>query len=192
MPRWLNDIPQTHPYAGVPLLRTPATGSIAGHCLSDRIVGTNTHYAQGRTQPCEHPHCAACAAKLPFRYHAYFAILLDRNQKQAVVEVTAPPAHVLVTFRAEHGSLRGVHITLTRPRRTPNGRVHIQLSPGQIAPSLLPQPVDAILFMTELWNIAARRLQEQKSGDGKPHLHVGPETADLLENDGLTRLFNAP
>lgn len=188
MPTWTNLIPPAHPYAGVPLLRTPATATLSGHILSPALTGTMTHFAAGRTQPCEAPHCTACDAKLPYRYHGYLCILLDRTTKPAIVELTAAPANHALQWQQDNGTLRGFHISLNRPRKTLNGRIAMLIRPGILPLAALPQPIDCQHFMAQMWNLAQARFDAARYPDGKPAITIHPERDTLVPQDGLHRL----
>lgn len=186
MPTWTQTVPTAHPFAGVPLLRTPQNGFLAGHILSKQLTGTYTHYAQGRTQPHEDTECIHCAAKIPYRYHAYLSILNDRNRKACVIEMTAAPAELITQWVEANAYLRGVHISLCRPRKTLNGRVAIDLRPGTLSLVELPEEIDCINFMSQMWNIAATRLNPTQRANGQPHIRVDEEQ-DLLPMVGIPK-----
>jgi hypothetical protein len=183
---WTTAVPAAHLYAGIPLMRTPPTLSINGHILSNELAGTYTHFAAGRTQPCEAPTCDHCEAKVPYRYHAYLAILLDRTQKAIILELTAPPAKLVQQFQEANGHIRGAHIIASRPRKTANGRISIYMSMGTIPPIDLPPAIDCTHFMSQLWNIAQTRLNANRNADGKPTLQVEPEQ-DVLPIVGMPK-----
>lgn len=183
MPDWTSDIPAARPYDGVPLLRTPPAGAIAGTILSDNIIGTMTHWAGGRTQPHEKNECILCAQKVPYRFHAYIAFLSDRNGRQAIIELTAGPAETLRAWRTQHVTLRGTHFVARRTVKRANGKVALDLSPGLIAPAQLPAAVNCEAFMSSMWNIATSRMRARLTDDGRPHIDVSPELPLYVSDD---------
>jgi len=183
MTDWTTEIPRASPYNDVPLLRTPAVGAIAGHILVDNIIGTLTHWAQGRTQPCEMPNCQHCLAKIPYRYHAYIAIISDKNGRQAVLELTAAPAATLKAWRLEHNTLRGTHIIARRTVKRANGKVTVDLSVGTIPPNKLPSPVSCEKFMSDIWNLAETRMHNRIGQDGRQRIDITKETPPYVSDD---------
>jgi len=183
MPDWTSDIPPAKPYDGIPLLRTPPAGAIAGTILSDNIIGTMTHWAGGRTQPHERDNCLLCANKVPYRFHAYLAFLSDRNGRQAVIELTAGPAEILRAWRIQHITLRGTHFVARRTIKRSNGKVAIDLSPGTIAPAQLPTACNCAEFMSAMWNIAEMRMHHRLTDDGRPHIDISPDLPIYVSDD---------
>jgi hypothetical protein len=183
MPVWTNQIPSDNPYNGIALLRTPASGAIAATILSDNIVGTYTHYAHGRTQPCERPDCPLCSEKVPYRYHAYIAILSERTARQAVLEITAAPAAILLAWRVEYSTLRGAHLVARRSAKRANGKVIMEVSQGHIAPNALPKAIDCTAFMSTMWNLAETRIANKRNSRGFPEFNITPEQPEYVSDE---------
>jgi hypothetical protein len=172
MPNWTSLVPPAHEFAGIPLVRTPRASTLWGTILSRNLIGTYTHFVHGRTQPCDAPNCPHCAAQVPFRYHGYLCLLSEQTRKPFIFEFTAAPAELILQYHREAGTLRGTRLGACRPRKTPNGRISLDLRPGPLPLNALPEEVDCTMFMSQMWNIAATRLEHTRRHDGKPDLRV--------------------
>jgi len=136
------------------ILRTPADKPLKAIITSPDPTGTYTHYAAGRTTPCESPnHCENCEEGHGRRWHGYLGIMLISTLEHAIFEYTAPTAEVLAGYYRQHGTLRGCGITAQRPSRKPNGRVHIATQPVDLQKWLLPDPLDVHKLLSHIWGI---------------------------------------
>jgi len=137
----------------LPIRRTPTNGYIVATVTSNRILGTNTHFYGGRTVPCTHDPCDACAAGAPYRWHAYLSAFDFQKQLHFLFECTAAAAEAFVKFTHEHDGLRGCSFRATRESKRQNSRVLVETNVFTGNPSTLPRQADLVAALSRLWNI---------------------------------------
>jgi hypothetical protein len=153
MPDWTETAPPDAANYGYRLIRCPAARPLRAIVLSDRVIGTRTHYAKGRTLPCEGKDCEACNNALPWRWHAYLAILAGDNAEKCVLELTAAAAEQLAKPLKDYGTLRGLELLLERPARKPNGRIRILWKRNGTPTTTLPLPPSIEQIMLHIWGL---------------------------------------
>lgn len=155
MPRWQNEPPAADRLFANRIVRTPADKSLAGICTSPHPTGTMTHYANGRTQPCEgQGSCDLCAAGHSARWHGYIGLLIVGTMEHVIFEYTAPANDVLKRYYEQHDSLRGCGIIAHRPSRTPNGRVVLRTQPTDLLKWKLPEAPELMTILCHIWGVA--------------------------------------
>jgi hypothetical protein len=159
MLEWTDQPPATENQFNYRLIRVPAAKPLRCIILSDKMSGTYTHYAKGRTTPCDRESCLACKDGLPYRWHSYLAIHNADTGENALLELTATAAAQLQPAIAEFKTLRAVKIILERPSRRPNGRIKIAIVPGRAPEAGLPEAPNVPAIMQHIWGLDDRQLQ---------------------------------
>jgi hypothetical protein len=154
MPRWTDKPPEaTGPYA-YRIVRTPPDKPLTGVITTPEITGTNTHYLNHRTIPCEGADtCEACQAGYSWRWHAYVACVLSPGLEHVLLELTAPPAETLANYLAVYKTLRGCWIRTERPSKRPNGRVILQAKYTDPHKTPLPPAPDVRAILCHIWGV---------------------------------------
>jgi len=151
MPDWSPTPPPMRHWAGVSLKRVPPGTPITGIATSEQLLGCTTHWAHGRTLPCDPPDCAHCAERLPRRWHAYLSYVDLPTGKQHVLELTGLGADGMREAIARFGQLRGLRFKAQRSNKRPNAPVQIAARIDESGTAALPPPIDVREFMTDLW-----------------------------------------
>lgn len=163
------------------IIRCPPSGKLRAAITSETLVGCPTHFFRGHTVPCTGSDCSACAEGLPWRWHGYVTIFTAATHFHQLLELTAPPAEVLATYRQQHGSLRGCEIILNRTSPRPNGRVRIQTKPMDLSQVSLPQAPDLRLILATMWNLPD--VAQEVRGILKGHPEFRPTEHPTVPND---------
>jgi len=153
MPQFSASPPPNSKGYGLPLLRTPANGKLIVAITCNEMIGCPTHWYTGRTVPCEQENCEACANGFPWRWHGYLSVMLQQARRHALLELTAQAAEQVVEYGTTHGSLRGTILTAQRHRNRHNGRVLLQLQPGDLDRLNLPEPPNIQAALAVIWNV---------------------------------------
>jgi len=179
MPNWTNHPPADARGVSLPLRRTPSTGVWAGIITSPNLIGCNTHYYGGRTQPCEAPTCDACLHGVPYRWHAYLGALEARYGTHLILELTSQATDNLYAYLRAHGTLRGCLLECTRvgPRR--NGRVVTRCRPADLNGRTLPPPPDLVAALSIIWGLPRDAAHAARGQGGPTTVDVDPALADL-------------
>jgi hypothetical protein len=159
MPNWEEAPPAAEANYGFRLIRCPAYKPMRAIILSEKMIGTRTHYTKGRTRPCEGEGCEICKEGLPWRWHAYLACLAGEQREKCILELTAQAADQLKPILASNGSLRCIEILADRPSKKPNGRVRIQARLNGIGGASIPAAPDVPILMAHIWGLDDRRLE---------------------------------
>lgn len=180
MPDWTRRPPTTDAQAGIRLVRCPPTGKLVAIILSRDLIGTRTHYDGTRTKPCEGESCPLCSKGYPWRWHGYLALWLPLARERVLLELTASASERIADAVAAQGHLRGLDITITRPRQKPNSRVVVQVGSLRHSDADLPDEPDTPRILTYIWSYrvspddladsADRKFapsRETKAGDGR-------------------------
>jgi len=134
------------------ITRPGPSGSLKGIILSDAVTYVKTHWYRGRTRPHTKPWCAACEAKTPFRWHAYF-FKLDRSAREiTLVQLTDLTRGQFKRYAAEYGSMRGCIIQMSRKRPEKNGQVIVRITRGDWSPNELPACPDLNVQLSRIWS----------------------------------------
>lgn len=154
MPRWTTEPPkQTHGFS-LRILRTPAAKPLVGIVTSCDVVGTNTHYVNHRTLPCEgDEHCKFCEDGHSWRWHGYLAAILLDSLEHVIFEFTATASETFSTYQKLHITMRGCLFKASRPSGRTNGRVVIQCKPADEQRHRLPDPPNLINILCHIWNV---------------------------------------
>jgi hypothetical protein len=185
--------PETARSAAVQIVRCPASKDIVLQITADNLLGTATHFCNSRTTPCTLPHCPACTEGIPWRWHAYIAAYEWERHRHVLLELTAAGAEPLISYRDEHGTLRGRWIRVTRPNRRPNGRTAIQIRAAKPTDPPPPNAPDVRRALCLLWSIPFTAVHEQAITRGIPALDArGAEIENLLHSPPNPKLPQTP
>ena len=150
---WQNTPPPKAEGYGMRLLRTPAQGALRGMITCETLQGTPTHYFGGRTVPCLQKDCKACANDIGWLWHGYLSMILPTTHEHVLLELTAQACEVVNNYHEQHSVLRGTLVTATRAGKLANGRVLLQLNPGNLSDIQLPDAPDIRKHMMHIWGI---------------------------------------
>lgn len=153
MLNWKSQPPPKAEGYGMRLLRTPAKGGIRGMITCENLQGTPTHYFGGRTVPCQQKQCKACENGVGWLWHGYLSMILPSTHEHVLLELTAQACEQVNDFHKQHTVLRGAFVTATRAGKLANGRVILQLSPGDQTGIQLPDAPDIQKHMMHIWGI---------------------------------------
>lgn len=182
MPRWTPDPPPTDLLHAHRIVRTPADKPFVAIVTSTEPVGCITHFANGRTSPCEGPgDCALCEAGHSGRWHGYVGALQIATLEHVIFEYTAPVHDAMRNYHDQHQTLRGCGITAHRPSKTPNGRVVLKTQPVDQRKWNIPDPPDLHTLLCHIWGIALPEATIAKVG--KPPAH----TINVQPSNGADR-----
>ena len=185
MPNWSHEVPDDPRGYGLPLIRTPATGTLSGIITSTDLIGCDTHFWGGHTVPCTAPDCEAHEAGIGFRWHAYLAVYNPNTQLHAILELTAQAARKLKDYRKDHHTLRGCRIDAYRWKHKKNGRVILKCEPSTYNLTALPPPPDLTNVMAVIWRLPLDNVFQAGVMRGHPRVHADPngngESADPRE-----------
>ncbi len=181
MPNFSNRPPKPDGERALPLRRTPAAGRLVGVITSQDLVGCNTHFFGGHTVPCETPECEACQKGVPWRWHGYVSALQATTRLHFIFEFTAQAGDTFKEYFELHQTLRGCLFNAERMHHRPNGRVILQVKPGDLAQLNLPQQPDLEACMRIIWHCPKKRTAENTRKNGRPQLHVTNEDRLLAE-----------
>lgn len=182
MPTFDNRPPADSSSAGLRLIRTPAGHAIAGHVLSDNLVGCKTHFVGNRTIPCESPTCEPCEAGVPWRWHGYLAVLLDHGNETVLFETTARAAETFAAYFQRYGTTRGAYFKAQRLNNRSNGRVLIQTKPADLEKITLPKAPAVEKLLCHIWNIPEKQVEKTNNRPRPPFQNVRVDrSADELK-----------
>lgn len=154
MPQWSERPDHASDHAIFRILRTPASGRLNGLITCNNVIGSNTHFVQNRTIPCEgRDHCEHCAAGFTYRWHGWVSAVILPGLEHVLFEFTATASETLATYQDLHGSLRACRFQAFRANSRPNGRVVIQTSPGDPNKIRLPDPPNVRKILCHIWNV---------------------------------------
>jgi len=153
MPAYTNQPPRDASGTALPILRTPANGTLRACVTSDDLIGTNTHFWGGHTVPCTPPDCEACRNGVPYRWHAYLTAIHSKKSLHFLYEMTAPAAEMFVAYRAKRSSLRRCIFEAYRWRSSANGRVMLRCEPAPDENLILPPAPDLESVLAILWQL---------------------------------------
>ncbi len=166
-PEFLNGPPPANTAHNLELVRTPATKTLTGICLSDDLTTTRTHYCGNRTNPHTTPDCPHCDNMIPFRYHSYLAMWSPSTRTRYLFEMCQEPALALELERTRYGTLRGLRLTMFRASKKPNGRITIHADPGEIAPADLPTCPNVRRALAVIWHLPFDSVDNDPNASGR-------------------------
>jgi len=174
MPTWTNQIPDDPRGYALPLVRTPAVGTLEAIITSTDLIGTETHFWGGHTVPCTRTDCEACERGSPYRWHAYLSAYNPKDQLHFIFECTAHAAKPLGDYRKAHKNLRGCQFQAYRWKHTRNGRVILRCKPSDLHPAILPAAPDLPRIMSIIWRLPVPNVFQAGQLRGHPRIHADP------------------
>lgn len=153
MPTFTNAPPEPDGERALQLKRAPATGSLKAAITCQDLIGCNTHFYGGHTVPCEAPDCEACGKGIPWRWHGYVSAIQSQTRQHFLYEFTAQAGDVLREYFELHKTLRGCVFVAERMHHRPNGRVILQVKPGDLAGMNLPESPDLEACLRIIWHL---------------------------------------
>jgi len=170
--------------AAVLIVRCPAARELILQVSAENLLGTSTHFANGRTAPCTLPECPACTDGIPWRWHAYLACYDWSKNHHVLLELTAAGSEPLIAYHDEHGTLRGRFIRVTRPSHRPNGRTALQIRAAKPTEPAPPNAPDVRRALCLLWSLPFTAVHQPGLTRGIPALDA--------RGDEIDRLIHAP
>lgn len=177
MPNWTNSIPDDPRGKAFPIRRTPTSGKLTAVISSQDLLGCDTHFWGGHTVPCSRPDCEACRKGVPFRWHAYFAAVEQKNRLHFIFECTAQAADVFKAYRDAHSTLRGCLFQAERWHSRPNGRVIVRTTTIDLTNFSLPIPPDVRQCMSIIWQLPDATVKTRGLLKDTRRLNILPDTA---------------
>lgn len=158
------------------LFRVPAKGMGRAIVVSHDVVGADTHYWRGRSQPCSGDKCEACEDGQSPRWRGYLAVMSPKSGRVVILEITAAAAGAIEAYFNKHRTLRGAGIVAERVGQKPNGRLRLMLTPPAAEIDQLPKAPQIQRLLARIWGLnqdrTATGVDEQKlrlaKDDGGP------------------------
>jgi len=136
------------------VVRTPATACFTAVVTSLEVVGTQTHFANNRTTPCDGiDQCALCTDGFSRRWHGYVSCVATPTLEHVLFEFTAHASDTFRNYHDLHGTMRACQFRAFRPSKRNNGRVVIHTAPGDESRMRLPEPPNIAKLLCHLWNV---------------------------------------
>jgi hypothetical protein len=136
------------------ILRTPAKGTLQAIVTCTDVIGTNTHFVNNRTIPCEgQGECPHCHDGFSKRWHGYVSCMITANLEHVLFEFTAHASDTFRNYYKLHNTMRACLFRATRPSGRHNGRVIIHTAPGDESRYALPDPPDIKRLLCHIWNV---------------------------------------
>jgi len=177
MPNWSNVVPKSDAPRAMPLRRTPTNGQLRAAITTPDLIGTPTHFFQGHTVPCAGESCKACAEGIGWTWHGYVGAIASVGRQHFIFEFTAQVGDTLKHYRTLQSTLRGGIITAERMHHRPNGRVMLQITPGDLAQLNLPEPPDITACMAVIWNLPRETIKGNGRVKDHPAITIDPDLA---------------
>lgn len=184
MPLFTNTPPKADGERALPLKRTPSVGRIRAVITSKDLVGTNTHFFGGHTVPCEAPDCQACQKGIPWRWHGYVSAIQATKRLHFIFEFTAQAADTFRDYYALHDTLRGCIFDAERMHNRPNGRVILQVKPGDLAELNLPTAPDLEACLRIIWHLPKKDVNNSSRKNGHEQINITREERIRCDNIG--------
>jgi hypothetical protein len=162
----------------VAILRAGTGATPALIVLSERVLGVELHWWQGRSTPHIKGKCPACEAKRPAVWKGYIAVYNPKTHVVNILEITPCCIDPLSVYRQAFGTLRGGLLTLSRSNTKKNGRLTATIMPSNFPLSGLPPCPDVQAALVFMW--AARRHSEGISYQTPRDEVDGPGTNEEL------------
>jgi hypothetical protein len=163
-PAFSSEPPEDSNPAQYRLIRTPQNGSLNAIILSDAIIGTWTHYHDGRTQYCHGLHCSSCATGNARRWHGYVALWNPRTGNVSILELPIGPSQLVADRRRSDGPLRGQAIRTYRHPAKPNGRVWVEIAPPKAPLPAMPAAPDIPTILAHMWGASQSNTRMARGG----------------------------
>jgi len=180
MPLWINDPQDDAERFAYRILRTPADKPLTAIVTSLEVIGTNTHFVNNRTVPCEGlGACEFCDQGYSWRWHGYLAAMHVQTSEHLIFEFTAPASKTFKTYLDRGGNIRGCKFTAHRPSKRPNGRVVISCTPVDPTRLRIPEPPDVAAILCHIWNVQNTcATSTHMTRPPFPQLNVAPSEGD--------------
>lgn len=154
MPTFTNQPPDVPDGFVFRIVRTPADRPFTGIVTCLEAVGTNTHFANNRTVPCEgYDTCPLCQDGFSKRWHGYVSCLVPTTLEHCLFEFTAHACDSFKNYQEQHTTLRACAFKAFRPSKRHNGRVIIHTTPADERKFVLPSPPDIQRILCHIWNV---------------------------------------
>lgn len=154
MPLWINEPEDDAARFAYRIIRTPAEKPLTAIVTSLEVIGTNTHFVNNRTVPCEgQGDCKWHDQGYSWRWHGYLAAMHIVTSEHFIFEFTAPASKTFKSYLARGGTIRGCKFTAYRPSKRFNGRVVIACSPIDQTRHRIPEPPDVAAILCHIWNV---------------------------------------
>lgn len=164
------------------IIRAPGAGALRFMILSHQVMGTYTHYLNGRTQPCVGKVCDGCAKAISLRWHGWVIVQNETTGEKYIFEFTEGPAEKLAEWYADHRTIRGLRCKVSRPSGKPNGRVILQRGDQVTNHAELPRCPEIQKVMLKIWGLDERLKYNIIRGGGPP---VGTLDEQTYINDAV-------
>lgn len=168
MPTWTNEPPDPSDATPFRIIRTPATGKLLAIITSDEVIGTNTHFYNHRTLPCEGATCPACGDGYPWRWHGYVTALDPLTREHFLFEFPAAANDAFKAYRTNQATVRGCHFLATRAPQRHNGRVMIRCKPADLEREPIPSAPNLRKILCKLWSIPYTEIETPDRLKGHP------------------------
>jgi len=173
--------PPPSAHVNLHLYRTPASKPLVFISLSPGLTSVATHYAGGRTSPCESPDCKHCDNSIPYRWHSYLTGWNPVTREKFLFEMTADVAAALELERDRYQSLRGLKLQFARPNGKPNGRITLKAAPGDVPTGELPDCPNVTRALAILWNLPQNAIEQPDQKRKHTTATVNSATIDRLQ-----------
>lgn len=159
----------------LPLIRVPPTGISKVLILSNDVTGTNLHYWRGRSEPCHGDGCEACLDGQMPRWRGYVVMMSTRTKQKGLLELTAAAMDPIDEYFAEHGTLRGAELAISRSGGKPNGKLSSTIKFGGLPAGSLPTAPELEGILLRLWGYSTddtqrgdveRKIRRDRHGRG--------------------------
>lgn len=150
---WIDRPGQTE-LAFVPIYSAIPRARLLLVCLSDKVVGVNTHFIDGSTIPCvgKDAHCEGCQAKKAKRWKGYIGAWEPLNERVVLAEITLDAYRTgPAQLRGDGPGLRGYSIVLSRQGKKPNAPVRVEIAALPVDPGSLPKAPDVKAVLRNIW-----------------------------------------
>lgn len=167
---WTPKPPTDQPWAGTRLLRCPSAAPLAGLTMDCDLLGCRTHYAGGRTQPCQGASCPMCLDGHSWRWHGYLPLYNPTTGRQIILEIPALAAEDYHHQIEQYNTRAGLKLTVRRQNKRPNSRVILTLEPYPANGHVLPVPVDVRRYLEHMWGLDAEHPPARQRGTRRPNI----------------------
>lgn len=151
--QWKNFPERRETRAAELLIRVKGKQPIKLACLSDRIIGAETHYGNRRTNLCLGEECQWCQKNERPRWKGYISCFSNTSNKRAFIEITELAGCALREIYETHRTLRGTILNFRRARPDDMAPLLVSLEMFVEDPASLPEPLDVMVFLRRLWNL---------------------------------------
>lgn len=154
MPLWIDEPQDDAAAFAYRIVRTPADKPLIAIVTSLQVIGTNTHFVNNRTVPCEgEGACKWHDEGYSWRWHGYVGAMNLPTSEHFIFEFTAPASKTFKAYLKRFDDLRACKFVATRPNKRHNGRVLIACSRPNLIDLRLPDPPDVAALLCHIWNV---------------------------------------